>query len=114
MKSASMPAFARDRAGQPVAALAQQTRPNARGDAAAALLQQAKAASLQNLRAFQGAIRETRELAQAVAAGGELYPWPLQDFARRLGEDLSWREKTLQLLIERQQGVSALPQDAAA
>lgn len=87
---------------------------NPRIASAQELLAQAKSASLQNLRALQRVVREARERAQAVGSGGDLYPWSLEDFARRLGEDLFWREKTLQLLIERQQRLSALPQDAAA
>jgi hypothetical protein len=90
------------------------SRPKTRGDSASELLLQAKIASLQNLRALQRAIREVREQAQGVASGGDLYPWPLQDFARRSAEELLWREKSLQLLIERQQRFSALPHDAAA
>ena len=112
MKNALVPARADDRARRPDAHFAQPDRLNPQGDSARELLLQAKAASLRNLRALQRAIRETGEMAQAVGSGGDLYPWSLEDFARRLGEDLLWREKSLQLLIERQQRFSALPNDA--
>lgn len=44
--------------------------------------------------------------AQGVVDGGDLYAASLQDFARRLAEELFWRAKTLQALTERQRAAA--------
>jgi len=70
------------------------------------LLLEARAASLEHLAALQAAIGQAHALAEAAAEGGEVYPVGAQDFARRLTEELFWRGKSLEALIERERGVA--------
>jgi hypothetical protein len=65
------------------------------------LMQEARAAALDHLQALQQSMGATRSLAETVAANGDLYGAGLQDLARRLAEELEWRAKTLDTLIER-------------
>jgi hypothetical protein len=71
------------------------------------LLQDARIAAIEHLEALKASIGETHALSEAVVRGGDLYTVGLQDLARRLTEDLSWRAKTLEALIERQREAAA-------
>jgi hypothetical protein len=66
------------------------------------LFAEARAASLDHLRALDGAMARLNELLDAIADGGELYAPGLRDFAGRLAEELSWKSRTLQMLSRRQ------------
>jgi len=59
------------------------------------LLREATKASLEHLAAFDAAIGDVRELADAIVEAGDLYGPGLNDFARRLSEELFWKTKTL-------------------
>jgi hypothetical protein len=78
------------------------------GDRARQLMLEARAAALEHLEALRQSSEETRTLAKAVGYGGDLYTVGLQDFARRMAEDLEWRAKTLEALIERQREASGV------
>ena len=65
------------------------------------LLQEARRASLEHVAAFEAAIGEVRELADAIVEAGELYGPGLNDFASRLSEELLWKSKTLAALAAR-------------
>jgi|GEM_PF-7107527 len=66
------------------------------------LFQQARIVALEQLTALQVSLGQARDLAQVVADGGsELYGPGPQDLARRLANELSERQKTLQALTER-------------
>jgi hypothetical protein len=66
------------------------------------LMADARAASSEHLDALQAAIGTVIALSQEVVAGGGLYDAGLNDFARRMAEDLLWRAKTLEALSVRQ------------
>jgi hypothetical protein len=66
------------------------------------LMADARAASLEHLDALQAAIGTVISLSEAVVDGGGLYDAGLNDFARRIADDLLWRAKTLEALSERQ------------
>jgi hypothetical protein len=66
------------------------------------LFQEARNVSLEHLRSLHEAIETVRELSIAVVDGGDLYVPGLNDFGRRLSEDLLWRSKTLEVLSRRQ------------
>ena len=66
------------------------------------LMLQAKTVSLEHLEALCQSLVQVRELSEAVVQGGDLYTAGLHDFAKRLAEELLWREKTLEALMERQ------------
>jgi hypothetical protein len=68
------------------------------------LLAQAREASAEQLHALIQSIEKVRALSDEVAAGGDLYGFGIQDFARRMSEDLHWRSKTLEVLAARQDG----------
>jgi hypothetical protein len=72
------------------------------GERALQLFTEARSISLEHLAALQAAIVGTRDLADEVVAAGDLYAVGLQDFARRLSEELFWRAKALEALAERQ------------
>jgi hypothetical protein len=72
------------------------------GERARKLLMDAKAASLEHIEALEAALASARDLAQGVIDGGELYGPGLHEFSRTLAEDLLWRSKTLEALVERQ------------
>jgi hypothetical protein len=72
------------------------------GERARRLFQEARSISLEHIKALQHAIAETRELAQAMVDGGDLYVVGLQDFASRLAQELFTRGKLLETLTERQ------------
>jgi hypothetical protein len=66
------------------------------------LFEEARAVSLEHLRALEAAMANVRGLAEAVVDAGDLYVPGLREFARTLGEDLMWKSKTLELLSLRQ------------
>jgi hypothetical protein len=66
------------------------------------LFAEAQKASLDHVAALQAAVASVRELLGDVVAGGEVYAPGLAEFAGRLGEDLLWKSKTLDLLAQRQ------------
>ena len=68
------------------------------------LFEEARAISLDHLRALDIEMTSVCDLLDAVAEGGELYAPGLRDFARKLGEDLSYKTKTLRMLTQRQTG----------
>ena len=76
--------------------------PPAAGERARQLLREARLLSLDHLKALQEAVDAARQLSDSVVEAGELYGPGLNDFARRLSEELLWRGKTLQALSERQ------------
>ena len=76
------------------------------GERARKLLMEAKAASFEHLEALETALASARDLAQGVIDGGELYGPGLHEFSRTLAEDLLWRSKTLEALVERQRKAS--------
>jgi hypothetical protein len=73
------------------------------------LLQEARKASLEHVAAFEAAIGEVRDLADAIVEAGDLYGPGLNDFARRLGEELFWKSKTLAALALRQRAAASSP-----
>lgn len=76
--------------------------PPSAAERARQLLAQAKGVSLEHLKALQDALAEAQALSEAVVQGGDLYTPGLQDFARRLAEELRSRAGTLEALTERQ------------
>ena len=74
----------------------------AAGERARDLLAQARAVSLEHLAKLQEALAEARALSEGVVEAGDLSGPGLHDFARRLGEELLWRSRTLEALSERQ------------
>jgi hypothetical protein len=76
------------------------------GERARQLLLQAKAVSLEHLQALEDALVQARTLSEAVVEAGDLYGPGLHDFAKRLAEELSYREKTLEALTERQRAAA--------
>jgi hypothetical protein len=74
----------------------------AAGERAHQLLQNARAAALEHLEGLRQSICETRGLAAVVVDGGDLYAVGVLELARRMSEDLDWRARTLEALIERQ------------
>ena len=66
------------------------------------LFDEARAASLEHLRALERAIVTVRDLSDEVVHGGDLYAPGLRELARNLAEDLFWKAKTLELLSRRQ------------
>jgi hypothetical protein len=66
------------------------------------LFEDARAASLEQLRALELAIATVRALSDEIVRGGELYAPGLRELARTLAEDLFWKAKTLELLSLRQ------------
>ena len=76
------------------------------GQRARQLLLEARAASLEHLKALQAALAESQALAQAVVDGGDLYAPGLHDFAGRLAEDLLARQRMLEALTGRQRSAA--------
>ena len=70
------------------------------------MFHEARTVSLEHLRSLQAAIETVREMSLAVVEGGDLYTPGLNDFAKRLSEDLLWRSKTLEMLSQRQRGAA--------
>ena len=66
------------------------------------LFEDARAASLEHLRALELAIATVCELSDEIVRGGDLYAPGLRELARTLAEDLFWKAKTLELLSQRQ------------
>src|ERR1700733_9777760 len=66
------------------------------------LFEEARAASLEHLRALELAIGAVRDLSDEIVCGGDLYSPGLRELARNLTEDLFWKAKTLELLSQRQ------------
>ena len=77
------------------------------GDRARQLMQEARAAALDHLEALKASIGQTITLSQNLVLAGDLYGVGLQDLARRLTDELEWRAKTLEALIERQREASS-------
>ena len=73
---------------------------------AADLFRQAREASLEHLETLSAAIEQTHALARTVAEGSDLYTPALQDFTRRLADELEWRSKTLAVLADRQRSAT--------
>lgn len=69
------------------------------------LLQEARKASLEHVAAFEAAIAQVRELADAIVEAGDLYAPGLNDFAGRLSEELFWKSKLLTALVQRQRAL---------
>jgi len=66
------------------------------------LFEEARAVSLEHLRALEAAIVTVRDLSDEVVRSGDLYTPGLRELARNLAEDLLWKSKTLELLSRRQ------------
>jgi hypothetical protein len=66
------------------------------------LFEEAKAVSLEHLRALEVAIDAVRNLSDEIVDGGDLYAPGLRELARKLTEDLFWTSKTLEVLSRRQ------------
>jgi hypothetical protein len=71
------------------------------GERARQLLQDARAAAFEHLKALRSSLAETCALAEAVIHGGDLYTVGAQAVARPLAEELACRAKTLDAMIER-------------
>jgi hypothetical protein len=87
--------------GAPVLELVETPPPAVR---ARQLFDEARAISLDHLRALDVGMTNVCEQLDAVAQGGDLYAPGLRDFARKLTEDLSYKTKTLRMLTQRQMG----------
>jgi hypothetical protein len=68
------------------------------------LYDEARAASLEHLRALQDSLASLGGQLEIVVEGGDLYGSGLCQFAHKLAEDLAWKTKTLRMLTERQAG----------
>jgi hypothetical protein len=66
------------------------------------LFKEARAVSLDHLHDLDAALASVSDLLEAIVEGGDLYAPGLREFARKLAEDLSWKNKTLRMLSERQ------------
>ena len=72
--------------------------PPSAGLKARQLFEEAKAVSLEHLRALEVAIAAVRNLSDEIVDGGDLYVPGLRELARKLAEDLFWTSKTLEVL----------------
>jgi hypothetical protein len=68
------------------------------------LFQEAKALSLEHVRALGSAIETVRDIAGSIARDGDLYSPGIRDLAERLTEDLLWKSKSLEQLLQTQVG----------
>jgi hypothetical protein len=68
------------------------------------LFQEAKALSLEHVRALGVAIDAVREISGSIAQDGDLYSPGIRDLAERLAEDLLWKSKSLEQLVQTQAG----------
>jgi len=64
------------------------------------LFEEARAAGLEHLRTLEAALAAAQDLSGEVAEGGEVYGPGVRDFAKKLSEELFWKAKTLQKLIQ--------------
>jgi hypothetical protein len=62
--------------------------------------EEAKAAALEHMRALEESVTTVRDLSAEVAEGGEVYPPGVRDLAKKLSEELFWKAKTLQKLMQ--------------
>jgi hypothetical protein len=90
--------IAAQRKGQGLAVV----EPAAPGVRARQLFDEARKAAQEHLVRLEASIDETRALAEAVVAAGDLYGPGVTDLAARLAEDLVWRAKSLEALALRQ------------
>jgi hypothetical protein len=66
------------------------------------LFAEARAVSLDHLRATGEAMESLAERLAAIVEAGDLYVPGVREFAARLAEDLAWKSKTLAMLTQRQ------------
>lgn len=66
------------------------------------LFEEARAVSLDHLRALEEALVGVSGQLEAIVEGGDLYAAGLREFAQKLTEDLTWKIKTLRMLSQRQ------------
>lgn len=66
------------------------------------LFEEARAVSLDHLRALDEALVGVGEQLDAIVDAGDLYAAGLREFAQKLAEDLTWKTKTLRMLSQRQ------------
>jgi hypothetical protein len=68
------------------------------------LFQEAKVLSLEHVRALGVAIEAVRNISESIAQDGDLYSPGIRDLAERLAEDLLWKSKSLEQLLQFQAG----------
>jgi hypothetical protein len=68
------------------------------------LFEEAKALSLEHVRSLGSAIDAVRDLSEQIALGGDLYSPGIRDLAERLAEDLLWKSKSVEQLVQIQAG----------
>ena len=68
---------------------------------AAGLQEQARAAADQHVGELVAKMGDLMRLADEVAAGGEVYPAPVRDLARRFADRTAYDGRTLAVLMER-------------
>jgi hypothetical protein len=74
--------------------------PASAGSRARQLFEEAKAAAFEHMRALEASVAAVRDLAAEVGDGGEVYSPGVRDFAKKLSEELFWKAKTLQKLMQ--------------
>ncbi|HVM98570.1 MAG TPA: hypothetical protein VMT68_00030 [Caulobacteraceae bacterium] len=72
------------------------------GAKALGLFRDARAASLDHLAEVEAAMAVLRERLETVVEAGDLYVVGVQAFAERLAEELFWKGKSFELLVQRQ------------
>jgi hypothetical protein len=76
--------------------------PSPPGAKALQLFHDARAASIEHLALVAEAMTALRDRLEAVGEGGDLYVAGVSEFAERLAEELFWRAKSFDLLVQRQ------------
>ena len=84
------------------AAILSLVEPSPAGARARKLFAEARAISLEHLAETSAAMADLQSLLQTIGEAGDLYVPGVQAFAARLAEDLFWRAKSFELLIEQQ------------
>jgi len=70
------------------------------------LFQEAKALSLEQVRSLGSAIETVRDISESIVQDHDLYSPGIRDLAERLAEDLLWKSKSLEQLVQTQAGQS--------
>jgi hypothetical protein len=84
------------------AAILSLVEPPPAGARARQLFLEARAISLEHLSEASQAMAVLRDQLEAIVGAGELYAPGVRDFAERLSDDLFWRSKSFEALIQRQ------------
>ena len=64
--------------------------------------EQARMGALEQVRALQEALTTSLEMSVAILEGGDVYPVGVAELARSLSEDLRWKTKTLEAVVDRE------------